>query len=87
VISSCRDPILIAYESSKIKVLEMKLVVTPEAVKNVKPGSMLFAACVKDAAIILEHCTFEVATDSPELMNLTPFTVACGAQVCKLKLV
>jgi hypothetical protein len=85
--SSCIKPILTSYESSRLILTDMKVVVTASALQDLQPHATLIAALGEaaavspDAAVTLENCTFEAAADSPQLMQLTAFAVGCGAQV------
>jgi hypothetical protein len=78
---SCSQPLMLAYNPSKIILKDVKLVVTCDAVESLKPDSMLITACGKDTEICLQNCTFEAAADSPRLIRLRALTVGCGAQV------
>jgi hypothetical protein len=79
--SSCIKPILTSHEISKLVLTDMKVVVTPGALQDLKPHSNLIAALGQAAAVSLENCTFEAADDSLQLNHLTALLVGYGAQV------
>jgi hypothetical protein len=56
-------------------------VVAPDAVKNLDPHNILIIADGQHAVVTMENCTFEVAADSPKLIQLTACAVGKGAQV------
>jgi hypothetical protein len=81
VFSSGIKPIPIGGQCSKLVLTDMKVVVTPDAVKELEPQSTLIVADGQHAEVSLENCTFEAAADSPKLVQLTVCAVGSGAQV------
>jgi hypothetical protein len=60
---------------------DMKVVVSPGALQDLKPYSFLTEAEGQHTVVSLKNCTFEAGADSPQLNKLTACFMGCGAQV------
>jgi hypothetical protein len=79
--SSCSKPVYIQKMLRKMTLTDMKLVVTPEAVRDLKPDSALISTLAHGGVASFENCTFEVVADSPQLMHLTACQVGRKSKV------
>jgi hypothetical protein len=64
-----------------MKLTDVKVVVTPDAVQNLEADNGLILAEGQHTVVRLENCTFEAAADSSQLLKLTVCAVRHGAQV------